>query len=367
MVVTLDAHGSLWGPPAKLRFAEAEKVVRDGQLRSSIYHPFAFIEAEGFRVRLNPVQNDQAQLSGQYEIVQQIVSHDTLAAQIMWTRGDKTWTAQSGSFDVEIDGPQMTATFALELAQSSETPQLRGQLQGPWVIHCQQRGTELGDDGFRVLIDDPSLQSDYCAHLSQISTERGPEQPTSLPEPTLRRSDSPEAEAPEAEAPEAEAPAEQQKDRSRSKMSVAKGKGKAAYTWPDQGTGIGGLIGSQGIAKAGEDGADEDVSGELLGNPIVLGSIPQSAVEAVFRRHQDQIQACYTNALEQEPSLSGKVVVKLIIASSGQVDKVTVKSSTLNSTAVEQCVVDLLNPLQFPDSAATGITIASYPLRFHPS
>ena len=335
LVVVLDAHGSLSGPAAKVMFAEPEKLLRDGQLSWSIYHPFATIRAEGFRARLNPVHDDQAQLTGQYEIVQQITSHDTLAAQIEWTHGDKKWTAQAGSFNIQIDGPQLTATFDLELAYRSETTQLKGQLQGPWAVHCQQRGSERGDDGFRVLIDDPALESDYCAHLGQMSTASGPEQRVSLPAPTLSPSDAPETEVPDQQ------------------------------PLPDLSGGIGGIGGL--IGSRGGDVAEEDVSGPLLGDPLVLGAIPPSEIVAVLRQQQGLIRACYTEALQQNPTLSGKLVVKFYIDPAGEVSRARVKSSTLNDTAVEQCVTNHLTQMQFPKPDGGGIVTVSYPLRFHPS
>ncbi|MBN1335252.1 MAG: AgmX/PglI C-terminal domain-containing protein [Deltaproteobacteria bacterium] len=129
-----------------------------------------------------------------------------------------------------------------------------------------------------------------------------------------------------------------------------RGSGAAGY-----GTG-GGHFGAKGEGQIGTIG----------GEAIVLGALDKSLVDAVVRRHLNQIRYCYQRELTKDPTLAGKIVVKFVIAKDGTVSSASTKSSTMNNSPVEQCINGRFMRFQFPEPKGGGIVIVSYPFIFSP-
>lgn len=100
------------------------------------------------------------------------------------------------------------------------------------------------------------------------------------------------------------------------------------------------------------------------GDPIVLGALDRSLIEAVIKRHLAQIRYCYQRELSKQPDLAGKVTVKFVIAADGSVHEANVKASTLGNPTVEECLVNRFLRMQFPAPKGGGIVIVSYPFEF---
>jgi TonB family protein len=81
----------------------------------------------------------------------------------------------------------------------------------------------------------------------------------------------------------------------------------------------------------------------------------------------NQIRHCYQRQLSRDPGLAGKVTVRFVIGNTGQVQKATVKSSSLGSAAVESCIAERFLRFRFPAPKGKGIVIVSYPFLFSPS
>ena len=107
-----------------------------------------------------------------------------------------------------------------------------------------------------------------------------------------------------------------------------------------------------------------DVVATTSGSPIILGAMDKTLIDAVVKRHLNQIRYCYQRELQKEPSLTGRVVVKFTIAADGSVAMARIKSSSLNNIAVEQCLVGRFMRFQFPAPAGGGIVLVSYPFLF---
>lgn len=88
----------------------------------------------------------------------------------------------------------------------------------------------------------------------------------------------------------------------------------------------------------------------------------REAIDAVVRRHTNQIQYCYQRELVKNQALQGRITVGFLIASDGTVSSASVDESTLNSPAVEDCVVGRFLRMKFP--AQEGSTVVSYPFVF---
>jgi len=130
-----------------------------------------------------------------------------------------------------------------------------------------------------------------------------------------------------------------------------KGRGSGASGY---GTG-GGNFGSRG----------EGGIGKIGGDPIILGALDKSLIDAVIKRNMNQIRYCYQRELTKNPSLGGKVTVKFVIAKDGTVSKAEIKQG-MGSAAVESCISGRFMRFKFPEPKGGGIVIVSYPFIFSP-
>lgn len=138
--------------------------------------------------------------------------------------------------------------------------------------------------------------------------------------------------------------------------------------------GLGGL-GTKGIGSGksgyGAGGGNFGAKGEggigtIGGDPIILGALDRSLIDEVIKRHMNQIRYCYQRELTKNPALGGKIVIKFVIAKDGSVSSASKKTSTMNNSSVESCVVSRFMRMQFPEPKGGGIVIVSYPFIFSP-
>ncbi len=138
--------------------------------------------------------------------------------------------------------------------------------------------------------------------------------------------------------------------------------------------GLGGLgtkgrgSGSSGYGSGGGNfGAKgEGGIGRIGGDPIILGALDKSLIDAVIKRNMNQIRYCYQRELTKNPNLGGKIVVKFVIAKDGTVSSASTKASTMGSPAVENCINGRFMRFKFPEPKGGGIVIVSYPFIFAP-
>lgn len=106
------------------------------------------------------------------------------------------------------------------------------------------------------------------------------------------------------------------------------------------------------------------VSGVPGESEITGGGLTRDQVEAVIRRHLGQIRYCYEKSLQQSPTLRGRVSVGFTIQSRGLVQRADVRSSTLNSTELEGCVLNQIKKFRFPKPVAGVQVKVEYPFHF---
>jgi hypothetical protein len=163
----------------------------------------------------------------------------------------------------------------------------------------------------------------------------------------------------------------------------AKGTQASGGSLGSRGSGLGGGGTAAGLGGLGTHGMGSGASGygaggghfgakgagaigAVGGDPIIMGSLDRSLIDEVIKRHMNQIRYCYQRELNKTPQLAGKVVIKFVIGKDGSVASAVVKSSTLRSAIVEECVVGRFLRMQFPSSPGGGIVIVSYPFQFSP-
>ena len=116
------------------------------------------------------------------------------------------------------------------------------------------------------------------------------------------------------------------------------------------------------VAQA-DGGADAESSS---GTPSILGALDRELIEAVVRRHSNQIRYCYQRELTKDPSLSGTLKVKFVIAADGSVSTAQVEESTVGHAGLESCVVGRFMRMMFPEPQGGGIVVVRYPFTFAP-
>lgn len=146
------------------------------------------------------------------------------------------------------------------------------------------------------------------------------------------------------------------------------------------GRSFGGGFGAGPIAVRGRASGDNTIGREqlrvadrqvqqvavTLGNAEVQGQLDREIIQRVVREHRREIRACYEAELQRNPSLEGRVSIGWVISPSGTVAAAQVENSTLNSSAVEQCMTRRILQWRFPEPRGGGIVRVNYPFVLSP-
>ncbi|MBX3619015.1 MAG: TonB family protein [Rhizobacter sp.] len=89
-------------------------------------------------------------------------------------------------------------------------------------------------------------------------------------------------------------------------------------------------------------------------------------IRLVFERNKGAIYAIYNRALREDPTLQGKVVLKLTIAPSGEVSDVRIESSELKNPELERKLLARIKQFDF-GAKQVETMVATYPVDFLPS
>jgi hypothetical protein len=126
----------------------------------------------------------------------------------------------------------------------------------------------------------------------------------------------------------------------------------------------GGGIGALGAGNIGKGSVGGSVSHAVTRDVGAQGSIDKDAVAKAINSHLHEVSSCYERALLKEPGLTGKIVLEWQITTSGGVGYAKTKSSSMKSSAVEQCILASLKGWKFPAAKGTGVVI-TYPFMFN--
>jgi len=91
-----------------------------------------------------------------------------------------------------------------------------------------------------------------------------------------------------------------------------------------------------------------------------------SDVAQILDSNKSAIFALYTRALRDNPDLQGKVVLKLVIAPTGEVVSCDVVSSELNNPELERKLVARIKLIRFPAQDVETLTV-THPIEFFPA
>ena len=154
--------------------------------------------------------------------------------------------------------------------------------------------------------------------------------------------------------------------------NVAGGSGGINTSKLSVGTGGGGLAGRATTQVNSPMGGGGGGGGGGEGGTLTRGGRGDKAarsiedIRLIFDRNKSAIYSIYSRVLREDPSLQGKVVLKITIAPSGQVSACQVVSSELHSPELERKLVARV--LQFDFGAKNvGVMVVTYPVDFLPS
>jgi TonB family protein len=135
--------------------------------------------------------------------------------------------------------------------------------------------------------------------------------------------------------------------------------------------GGGGGGGPGGGGSSGKGGTGTGVGGGGAGGSLSKGGSGKASrsieeIKLVFERNKGAIYAIYNRALRDDPSLQGKVVVKLTIAPSGQVVDCRVESSELKASELEAKLLARIRGFDFGAKDVDQMVV-TWPVDFLPS
>lgn len=125
-----------------------------------------------------------------------------------------------------------------------------------------------------------------------------------------------------------------------------------------KGTGDYGL-GTGGIGKKGS--VDINVGGQ---EAEFVGSMDREAIRRVILNNKRAIRSCYERELQRRPDMYGKLVLQWRIVEKGRVSQAKVKSNSLGSRKVANCIIGRLRTWRFPEPPPGTIGEVSYPFVF---
>jgi len=91
------------------------------------------------------------------------------------------------------------------------------------------------------------------------------------------------------------------------------------------------------------------------------GSLSREVIRRVIQRHIGEVRQCYEEGLNRDATLTGRVVVRFIIAANGRVEHSLVHETTLGDPRVERCIAQAVRSWTFPAPEGGGIVIVTYP------
>jgi TonB family protein len=87
------------------------------------------------------------------------------------------------------------------------------------------------------------------------------------------------------------------------------------------------------------------------------GKLDQQAIKDAITPHMGEVRYCFAREQEQNPELSGRVVVRFTISESGAVSASAVESSSVDSESVERCVVGAVRRWTFPAPKGGSVAV----------
>jgi outer membrane biosynthesis protein TonB len=152
-----------------------------------------------------------------------------------------------------------------------------------------------------------------------------------------------------------------------------------------QATGGSGGINTSNLSRQGTGGGGQSITGSGMkfarvesatgagvadDRPLSKGAGPSRTdeeIQIVFDRYKSALYRIYNRELRNDPTLRGKMVLRLTIAPDGRVTACTVKSTDLNSPALSADIIDRVLKFNFGTKEGVPALTILYPIDFLPA
>jgi tetratricopeptide (TPR) repeat protein len=101
------------------------------------------------------------------------------------------------------------------------------------------------------------------------------------------------------------------------------------------------------------------------GTTTVTGRLPPESIARIVRQNMGRFRGCYSEGLNRNPKLRGRVVTDFVIARDGSVATAVDAGSNLSDARVVACIVEVFKDLRFAEHEDARITVR-YPLQLAP-
>ena len=151
-------------------------------------------------------------------------------------------------------------------------------------------------------------------------------------------------------------------------VGVSPGGGGLGFS---RGLGVSGGVGAgsrslaAGAAASAAAGPAPPTGLVKLGELEVAGTLDKAAAARALKVGQNQLRACYQRGLQINPTLTGSLVLKLVVGADGNVAMVEIASSKI-VTPIERCAVNAATHWLFPPTKGkrSGPTTVTVPISF---
>ncbi len=160
------------------------------------------------------------------------------------------------------------------------------------------------------------------------------------------------------------------KQTSRSLVTAQATSGSSGISTASLSRDVGGA--GKGIKGVGFERVESAIGSDFFGDERPLSGGPgpsrtDEEIQIVFDRYKAALYRIYNRELRKNPTLQGKVVIRLTIEPNGAVSSCKMESSDMDSPALEQQIVARVLKFNFgPKEGVTAVTIL-YPIDFLPS
>lgn len=137
------------------------------------------------------------------------------------------------------------------------------------------------------------------------------------------------------------------------------------------GSHVSGLVGGEGKERFGGQGLagkakDSGTGGMGLDTKSmeVTGGLTKEDIRKALKDNQRAIRNCYERALLAKKDLEGRLVMRWKISPPGPVESISIQNSNMGMPSLENCVLDIIKKIQFPQALNNQPTIVIYPFLF---
>lgn len=131
----------------------------------------------------------------------------------------------------------------------------------------------------------------------------------------------------------------------------------------DQGSGESILSMAENIGGGKSKGKGKVGKGKS-GDGDITGGLDKAQVLAVINEHRREIRTCYESALMIRNDLNGIVRLNFTINSAGSVSEVKILNSDVDSSILENCIINVIKEMSFPEAKNKMPTTVVYPFVF---